>query len=56
MAKLLLISVVIMMIAMPVMTSRDRNAHRGVRRTVLFFFIFNVLYLLAVRFLYPRLY
>jgi hypothetical protein len=55
MAKLLLLSVVIMMIAVPVLTARDRNARRGLRKAVLWTIVFNLLYLLAVRFVYPRL-
>jgi hypothetical protein len=54
-AKLLLLSVVIMMIAVPVLTARDANAKRGLKRAVFLTIAFNVLYLLAVRYVYPRL-
>jgi hypothetical protein len=52
--KLILLSVVIAMIAIPVLAARDRNPNRAFRRTVFFIFIFNAFYWLAVRFIYPR--
>jgi hypothetical protein len=54
-AKLVLFSVVIMMIALPILTSRDTSPRRGLQRTLLLVIAFNVIYLLAVRFIYPRL-
>jgi hypothetical protein len=54
-AKLVLFSVVIAMIALPILTARDTNPRRGLNRTLLLVVAFNVLYLLAVRFIYPRL-
>jgi hypothetical protein len=54
-AKLLLLSVVVMMMAIPVLTARHQNAQRGLTRALFLFLAFNVLYLLAVRFVYPRL-
>jgi hypothetical protein len=54
-AKLLLLSVVVMMMAIPVLTARHQNAQRGLTRAIFLFFAFNVLYLLAVRFVYPHL-
>ena len=55
MAKLLLLSVVIAMIALPVLTARDRNAKRGLKNALLLVIGFNLLYLLLVRFVYPHL-
>ena len=55
MAKLLLLSVVVMMIAVPVLTARNRSPQRGLRRTLVLTFVLNVLYLLAVRYVYPHL-
>jgi hypothetical protein len=55
MAKLLLLSVVIMMITIPVLTARDQSAKHGLRKTIILMIVFNVLYLLAVRFIYPHL-
>jgi hypothetical protein len=54
-AKLLLVSVIIAMIAVPILAARDESAVRGLRKTLLLIFVFNILYLLAVRFLYPYL-
>jgi hypothetical protein len=54
-AKLLLLSVVVMMMAIPVLTARHQNARRGLTRALFLFLAFNVLYLLAVRFVYLRL-
>lgn len=55
MAKLLLLSVVINMIALPVFVARGASAQRSLMRTVVLMLAFNVLYLLAIRFVYPRL-
>jgi hypothetical protein len=54
-AKLLLVSVVIAMIALPIVAARDASPARAVRKTLLLIFVFNLLYLIAVRFLYPHL-
>ena len=55
MAKLLLLSVVIMMIAIPVLTSRDLSGRRGLKRALVLIFFYNLFYLFAVRFIYPHL-
>jgi hypothetical protein len=54
-AKLLLLSVVVVMIGLPIMMARDPNAKRGLNRTILLVIAFNLLYLFAVRFIYPHL-
>jgi hypothetical protein len=54
-AKLLLVSVVVSMIALPILAARNTNATRALKKAVLMVVAFNVLYLLAVRFLYPLL-
>ena len=54
-AKLLLFSVVLAMIVVPVVCSRDVDASRGFRRLVLLIVAYNLFYLFAVRFIYPRL-
>ena len=54
-AKLLLVSVVISMVAIPVLAARDANAQRGLKKALFLVFIFNLLYLVAVRFVYPHL-
>jgi uncharacterized membrane protein YwaF len=55
MAKLILLSVVIMMVAIPVVAARDKNAKRGLQKAVLFAVVFNIIYVLALRYLYPHL-
>ena len=54
-AKLLLFSVIIMMIAVPVMCASEKDARRGFQRMVLILVAYNLFYLFAVRFIYPRL-
>jgi hypothetical protein len=55
MAKLVLLSVVIGMIAIPVMAAREKDARRGFQRLVLMIIVFNLLYLFAMRIIYPHL-
>jgi hypothetical protein len=55
MAKLLLLSVVIMMIAIPVLSAQDRSPRRGLQKAILLMIAFNVFYVLAVRYIYPHL-
>jgi len=54
-AKLLLLSVVMAMIAVPILTSRDTNPQRGLKKTLLLIVAFNLLYLFLVRYVYPSL-
>jgi hypothetical protein len=54
-AKLLLLSVVIMTVAIPIFAARDASPRRGLKRALFYFLVFNVAYLLAVRYLYPHL-
>ncbi len=56
MAKLLLVSVVFALVAIPVLASRDRSAARGLRRALLLTVAFNAAYYLALRYVLPRLY
>jgi hypothetical protein len=53
--KLLLVSVIVAMITVPILAARDANPRRALQKTLLLIFVFNMLYLLAVRFLYPYL-
>jgi hypothetical protein len=55
MAKLVLLSVIIMMFTLPMMAGRDRNGLRGFKRMVFMMLLFNLFYLFAVRYIYPRL-
>lgn len=55
MAKLLLLSVVIMSFAIPVLSARDRSATRGLQKAILLVIVFNAFYVVAIRFIYPHL-
>jgi len=55
MSKLLLLSVIVAMVAVPLAAARDPVPGRGLRKALAFTFACDVLYLLALRFLYPRL-
>ncbi len=55
MDKLLLLSVVVGLVALPVRAARTRSAARGYKRTVLFVLSLNVFYMFALRFIYPRI-
>jgi len=54
-SKLLLFSVIIMMVAVPIICAREKDARRGFQRMVLILVAYNLFYLFAVRFIYPRL-
>ena len=54
-SKLLLFSVIIMMVAIPAACAREMDARRGFRRMVLLIIAYNLFYLFAVRFIYPRM-
>ena len=53
--KLLLISVIIASLAIPLWTARDANPRRGLAKAVIVTAAFNLLYLLAVKYLYWHL-
>ena len=55
MAKLLLLSVVFGMVAVPLWAARDPSPRRALRRTIFFTSAAIVAYALALRFLLPRL-
>jgi hypothetical protein len=52
---LLLVTVLLAVLMIPIGAARDPNPVRGLKRAVLLFLAFNVLYMLALRFLYSRL-
>jgi hypothetical protein len=54
-AKALLMSVLFGMIAIPVLVAREANPRRGFQKVMVLTLVFNLLYLLAVRFVYPHL-
>jgi len=55
MAKLLLVSILISMIALPALAARDASSRRGLNKALIWFVAFNVVYLFAIRYLYLRL-
>jgi hypothetical protein len=50
--KLLLISIIVASVAIPVWAARDANPGRGLTTAVVVTAAFNLLYLLAVKYLY----
>jgi hypothetical protein len=54
-AKILLVSILIAVIAIPIRAARTRSPRLGLRRAVLWMLAFNLFYLFAVRIIYPRL-
>ena len=54
-AKILLVSILIAVIAIPIRAARTRSARLGLRKTILWMLAFNLFYLFAVRVIYPRL-
>lgn len=55
MAKLLLLSTVLMAILMPILAAKDGNPRRGLRRLVHGMVLYNIFYLFAVLEIYPRM-
>jgi hypothetical protein len=55
MQKALLISIVAATLVIPMWAARDRNPRRGLRKVVTRVLLFNLVYLLALMFIYPRL-
>jgi hypothetical protein len=54
-AKALLLSVVIGLVAVPAWCAREPNPMRALKRAVFFTFVLNVGYLIALRYVLPRL-
>ena len=54
-AKILLMSVVLMTAAIPAVTARDVMPRRGLRRAIFGLVAFNVVYALLVMFVYPQI-
>jgi len=52
--KLLLISVIIASVTIPLWTARDANPRRGLTKAVVVTAAFDLLYLLAIKYLYWR--
>jgi hypothetical protein len=54
-SKLLLISVIAGLVAIPAIAAREPNAKRGLKKALFYTLAFNVWYYLALRFIWPRL-
>jgi hypothetical protein len=54
MSKVILLSILFMSIALPARAARDKNAKKGLRKTILYMFLFNLFYLFSLLFLYGR--
>jgi hypothetical protein len=54
-SKVLLLSVIGGIMIIPLLAARMSNPRRALGRVILYTFLFNLVYLLAVRFIYPRL-
>jgi hypothetical protein len=54
-AKLLLLSVVMSMIAIPIITARTMSGRRGLKWTIILVVLFNLVYMFAIRYIYPHL-
>jgi hypothetical protein len=55
MARALLVSILVALVALPCLAARERSERKGLKRTLFFFLAFNVFWLFSVRFLYMRL-
>jgi formate-dependent nitrite reductase membrane component NrfD len=55
MRNLVLLSVIIGTISIPILSATETNARRGLFRAIFIVAVFNLLYLLAIRFVYPYL-
>lgn len=56
MDKVILVSIIVATIVVPTLGARDANPRRGIKRTLVFLFAFNVLYLALVTMAYTRFY
>jgi hypothetical protein len=55
MAKQLLLSVLIALVVIPLVVSRERAGARALRRTLFFALVFNMVYAFCALVVYPRL-
>lgn len=55
MQKFLLMSILIATVVIPMIAASDRSAIRGFRRTVVWMAAFNLFYLFAIVYVWPRL-
>jgi hypothetical protein len=53
--KLLLLSILLVMLVVPILAARDRSAVRSLKKVMVVVGLLNVVYLLLLLFVYPRL-
>ena len=53
--KFILVSILLATIIVPMRAARDESPARGLRRTVLWMMTFNLMYLIALLYILPRL-
>ncbi|MFL5580486.1 MAG: hypothetical protein ACJ8AO_08935 [Gemmatimonadaceae bacterium] len=56
MQKILLISILVVTVAIPMRAARNPSPTAGLRKAVLGVALFNLAYLVFLRFIYPRLF
>ena len=54
MAKMLLLSIVVALVALPIVAAREENASRALKKTLMYYLLFNAAYLLAIKYFYFR--
>ena len=55
MAKLLLLSGTLVSLWLPIRAAQDSNPRRGLRRAVQYMVLYNIFYVFAALYIYPRL-
>jgi hypothetical protein len=55
MQKLILVSILFAHVSIPIWAAREQNPYRGLKKALVWVSVFDLGYLLAVLFLYPRL-
>ena len=56
MQKALLISILVATIGIPIWAAREKNPHKAFKKTLFYLFAFNVVYVLALKFVFFRLF
>ncbi len=51
MSKAILLSAVLAIIALPVIAAKEKNPRKGLKKAILYMAIFNLFYMLALRFI-----
>jgi len=54
MRKLLLLSMIMALVLLPILASREKTGSRAVKKTALLMLLFNLFFLVALRFIYSH--